>query len=268
MKRLSGASPGYIVPSRSLTILGSSSGMPQADRATSGYLLKTGDELSLIDCGGGICSSFLRRGFDPLQVRRVFISHTHADHVIELPLFIQMVYLSGRTEPLDVYLPSEFVRPFRAYLPALYLFPEKLPFLLNLTGYEAGKVFEGTFTLTAIENKHLVGHHELIQRLNLPNRMQCHSMLVEVAGKSLFYSADVGSFDDIKPYLGGRDIVVTETTHLDLDDFLSYMAAIGTGQLVVSHLGSGSEVARINSLANKMGVDNLVAAVDGLELPF
>ena len=90
----------------SFTLLGTSSGVPQASRANAGYLLKTGDSLSLIDCGGGVTSSFLRAGFDPLKIDRVFISHTHPDHCCELSLVIQMVYLAGRTEPLDVYLPE------------------------------------------------------------------------------------------------------------------------------------------------------------------
>ena len=51
-----------------MVILGSSSGNPSPTRATSGYILEVDSRLSLIDCGGGVCSSFLRRGFDPLEI--------------------------------------------------------------------------------------------------------------------------------------------------------------------------------------------------------
>ena len=76
------------------TVLGTSSGMPQPGMACSGYVLRTGRELSLIDCGGGVSAAFAACNFDPLQVERVFISHTHPDHVSDLPLFIQMIYLA------------------------------------------------------------------------------------------------------------------------------------------------------------------------------
>ncbi|MCF6334560.1 MAG: sigma 54-interacting transcriptional regulator [Spirochaetales bacterium] len=88
-------------------VLGSSSGLPSADKATSGYLLKNNDSLTLIDCGGGVTQSFLKRGFNPLNVDRICISHTHSDHVCELSLFLQLIYLHKRKRPLDLFLPEK-----------------------------------------------------------------------------------------------------------------------------------------------------------------
>jgi ribonuclease BN (tRNA processing enzyme) len=250
----------------SLTILGSSSGMPQANRATSGYVLKIQGRLSLLDCGGGVCSSFLRCGFEPLALERIFVSHTHSDHVCELPLVIQMVYLAGQDKKLDVYVPSEFVAPLKTYLAAVYLIEEKLPFTMNIIGYEDGFTFTGDFLLTAIGNQHLQGHAKLISELKLPNKMQCHSFEVEVGGKSLFYSSDVFSFDDVKNHLDGRDYVILESTHVDLGQFFEFAPTINVGRYVITHLGTAQEVAEIERRAGKAGLENLVTAVDGMEL--
>ena len=250
----------------SLTILGSSSGMPQADRATSGYVLKVQGRLSLFDCGGGVCSSFLRCGFDPLAIERIFVSHTHSDHVCELSLVIQMVYLAGKKDKLDIYVPSEFVAPLKTYLTAVYLIEEKLPFTLNVIGYEDGFTFSGDFRLTAIGNRHLQGHAELISEMKLPNKMQCHSFEVVVGGKSLFYSSDVFSFDDVRNHLDGRDYVILESTHIDLEQFFEFAPAVNVGRYVITHLGTGEEVAKIEQSARKAGLENLVTAVDGMEL--
>lgn len=250
----------------SLTILGSSSGMPQADRATAGYVLKVQNRLSLLDCGGGVCSSFVRCGFDPPAIERIFISHTHSDHVCELPLVIQMVYLAGKKDRLDVYVPSEFVGPLKTYLRAVYLIEEKLPFALNIIGYEDGFTFSEDFRLTAVGNRHLQGHAELISELDLPNKMQCHSFEIEVAEKSLFYSSDVFSFDDVRNHLDGRDYVLLESTHIDLERFFEFAQSISVGRYVITHLGTADEVAEIEQRARKAGLDNLVTAVDGMEL--
>ena len=250
----------------SLTILGSSSGMPQSDRATSGYALKVQGRLSLIDCGGGVCSSFLRCGFDPLAVERIFVSHTHSDHVCELPLVIQMVYLAGKKDKLDIYVPSEFVTPLKTYLTAVYLIEEKLPFALNVIGYEDGFTFSEDFRLTAIGNRHLQGHAELIGELKLPNKMQCHSFEVKVGDKSLFYSSDVFSFDDVRNHLDGRDYVILESTHIDLGQFFEFAQSTNVGRYVITHLGTVAEVAEIKRRARKAGLENLVTAVDGMEL--
>jgi len=249
-----------------LTILGSSSGMPQADRATSGYVLKVQGRLSLIDCGGGVCASFDRCGFDPLAIERIFVSHTHSDHVCELPLVIQMVYLAGKKDELDVYVPSEFVGPLKTYLRAVYLIEEKLPFTVNIIGYENGFIFSEYFRLTAIGNRHLQGHAELISELKLPNKMQCHSFVLKVGDKSLFYSSDVFSFDDVKNHLDGKDYVILESTHIDLKQFFDLAPAVNVGRYVITHLGTAEEVAEIEQRARKAGLENLVTAVDGMEL--
>jgi ribonuclease BN (tRNA processing enzyme) len=254
------------VDRNSLTILGSSSGMPQADRATSGYVLKVQERLSLLDCGGGVCSSFVRCGFDPLAIERIFVSHTHSDHVCELPLVIQMVYLAGRKDKLDIYVPSEFVAPLKTYLTAVYLIEEKLPFTVNIIGYEDGFTFSEDFRLTAIGNRHLQGHAELISELKLPNKMQCHSFDIKVGDKSLFYSSDVFSFEDVRNHLDGRDYVVLESTHIDLEEFFDFTQAANVGRYVITHLGTLEEVAGIEQRARKAGLENLVMAVDGMEL--
>ncbi len=260
------------MPENTFTILGSSSGMPQADRACAGYLLKVDDRLSLIDCGGGVTSSFLRCGFDPLDVDRVFISHTHPDHCCELPLFIQMVYLTGRTRPLDIYLPEEFVKPFRAFLPAVYVIPEKLPFDLNLHGFTDGFTFSDGFSLRAIGNRHLQGYAEYLGNLQLANKMQCHSFRIEVpassgrSAKCLFYSADVGDFADIKPHLDSVDYAVLELTHVELEPFFELAPTLSVGKFIISHLGDAEETARVTQMAAKVGLGNLRIAHDGLQL--
>ncbi|MFZ5981388.1 MAG: MBL fold metallo-hydrolase [Candidatus Zixiibacteriota bacterium] len=256
------------MPENAFIILGVSSGIPQPGYACSGYTIKSGGELSLVDCGGGVSSSFLRRGLDPLAVKRIFISHTHPDHVSDLPLFIQMIYLYGRKEPLDVYLPEEFVQPFKIYLNAVYLLTEKLPFKLNLYGYQDGFIFRDRFTLKAIGNRHLSGYAPFLERLNLSNRMQCHSFALELAGKSLLYSADIYDLDDIKEYFDGHDYVVIEPTHLDFEQFLKFIREVKVGQYIITHLGRPEEIAALARQVAAAGVENLVMAKEGMEIDF
>ncbi len=249
-----------------LIILGSSSGLPQADRACSGYVLKTRESLSLIDCGGGVTSSFLRRGLNPLDVDRIFISHTHPDHVIELPLFLQLLHLKKRTRIVTLYLPADFIEPLRQYLPSVYIIEDKLPFELDWVGYEPGFVYNGDFTLTAVGNKHLDAYRELIEINRLPNRMQCCSFEMAAAGRQIFYSADIADYDDIRPHLDGKDIVILESTHVDLGEFIAHAQTIKVGRYVITHLGTDEEVKEINRKISKAGLDNVTTAVDGLEI--
>lgn len=246
--------------------MGSSSGVPQHDRVSSGYLLKVDRNLTLIDCGGGVTNSFLKRGFDPIEVDRIFVSHSHPDHVCELPLFIQMIYLAGRSEPLSIYLPEEFVKPFEAYLPAVYVIREKLPFEIRFIGYSDGFEYNEQFSLTAIGNNHLRKYAEYVERLGLPNRMQSHSFKIRVGEKTVFYSGDLSDFDDIKAHIDGCDVVITELTHVDPEEFFRFAPSLSVGRFVITHLAGNDEVVDINQRASKAGMDNLTTAIDGMEI--
>ena len=248
------------------TILGSSSGVPQADRGTAAYILRVNDRLSVIDCGGGATSSFLKRGYDPLEIDRVFISHTHSDHVCELPLLVQMIYLAGRQDPLEIYLPEEFVELFKRMLPAMYMIPEKLPFEICLIGYSAGFEYNGDFKLTAIANSHLEKYREYVERLELPNKMQSYSFHIQAGESSLFYSGDIAEFEDIRPHIDGCRYVVTELTHVDPEQFFASAGSLSVGQFVITHLAGQKELLDLNARATKAGFTNLIAAIDGMEL--
>ncbi len=250
------------------TILGSSAGLAQADRATSGYLLTVNSRHTLIDCGGSICSSFRRRGFDPREVDRIIISHTHPDHCCELPLFLQMMHLCEREEPVEIYLPEEFVEPFRAMQAAMYIPPEKLNYEPRLIGYGDGFTLGADdFTLVAHQNNHLRHNLDLFDRLGWPNRCQSHSFVISVGEKRLLYSGDIKGLDDIRPYIDGCEYVVTETTHIDMDPFLTYAQTVDVGRFVITHLADDDNVRLINAAFRKAGLDNFVCAVDGMELP-
>jgi len=249
-----------------LTVIGSGGGMPLPDRATSGYVLEVDGRLTLIECGGGVCSSFRRCGFDPLAVERVFISHSHSDHCCELSLFFQMQLLSGREGNLPLYLPEEFVEPFRNWLLAVNLFPGRYPSDVELIGYSDGFRFDDEFVLTAIGNRHLQGLAEWIEKLGLPNRMQCHSFVIEVDGKRLFYSSDVWDLDDVVPHIAGVDLAIVEAAHVEIEPLLEVVGAGGPQKLLLSHLGEAEEVEKIRRAIEKRGQDNVTIARDGIKL--
>ena len=223
--------------------------------------------MSVIDCGGGVTASFLKRGYDPLQVDRMFITHTHPDHCCDIPLFIQLIYLSGRKERFDLFLPEEFVDPFKVFLNAVYIPPEKLPFELTINGYREGFEYTGDFELRAHGNKHLQGYKEIIGKLGLPNKMQSHSFEVEVGDKKIFYSGDITGFDEIKPFIRNADYVVMEMTHVKLEEFFEEAGQYDGVRFVISHLGDRNQVEEINLFVRKAGVENVLMSIDGMELP-
>src|SRR3990170_1550410 len=81
-----------------IVVLGSSSGMPDPERACSSILIEAGDKSYLIDAGEGCASSILRHKIDPFKIKQVFITHTHADHCIGIFMLVQMMHLLANKE--------------------------------------------------------------------------------------------------------------------------------------------------------------------------
>ncbi len=247
-----------------LTVLGSSSGIPQVARATAGYVIETPLGLTVIDCGGSTVGSFLRCGFDPARIDRIFISHTHPDHCCELPLFIQMIHLARRTAPVSIHVPEEFLEPLNAMLNAMYILPSRLTFSLVTTGYMPGGILREPYTVIAIPNSHLEKYAEDIAEAELPNEMMSSSLAIEVGGKRLFYSGDIGSFDEIEPYLENQHICLIETTHTDLASVLEYAQSSPATTIILTHLGSDEELAELRRRIS--GAKNIELADDGMRI--
>ncbi len=100
--------------------------MPDPQRACSSILIETANKSYLIDAGEGCATSILRHKIDPLKIRQIFISHTHADHCIGIFMLVQMMHLLENKENIEIYLPEEAVFWFENMFDALYLFREKL----------------------------------------------------------------------------------------------------------------------------------------------
>jgi ribonuclease Z len=66
-----------------ITLLGTGSPEPRVRRASSGYLVETGKETLLLDCGGGVFDRLVQSGRKPSDIDRIFFTHLHSDHMMD-----------------------------------------------------------------------------------------------------------------------------------------------------------------------------------------
>jgi len=97
-----------------VTFLGTSSGVPTRARNVSAVALRLPQraELWLFDCGEGTQHQFIRSDLRLSQLRRVFITHMHGDHVFGLPGLLASLGLAGNSKGVDLYGPD----PLENYL--------------------------------------------------------------------------------------------------------------------------------------------------------
>lgn len=91
-----------------ITFLGTSSGVPTRSRNVSSvaFRLPQQAELWLFDCGEGTQHQLLRSPLKPSQIRRIFITHLHGDHIYGLLGLIASCGLAGTAQTIDIYGPG------------------------------------------------------------------------------------------------------------------------------------------------------------------
>ncbi|MDC3040791.1 ribonuclease Z [Prochlorococcus sp. AH-736-B08] len=92
-----------------ITFLGTSSGVPTLTRNVSSIALKLSQsaEVFLFDCGEGTQHQLIRSNIKSSQIKKIFITHMHGDHIYGLPGLLATLGLSGKSNGIDIYGPSQ-----------------------------------------------------------------------------------------------------------------------------------------------------------------
>ena len=92
-----------------ITFLGTSSGVPSLTRNVSSLALKLSQsaEVFLFDCGEGTQHQLMKSNIKSSQIKKIFITHMHGDHIYGLPGLLATLGLSGKSKGIEIYGPSE-----------------------------------------------------------------------------------------------------------------------------------------------------------------
>lgn len=64
-------------------------------------------EIWLFDCGEGTQHQFLKSDFKSSQIRRIFVTHMHGDHIFGLPGLLASCGMAGNAQQIDIYGPPD-----------------------------------------------------------------------------------------------------------------------------------------------------------------
>ncbi|MBV0903233.1 MBL fold metallo-hydrolase [Haloarcula salina] len=208
-----------------LTFLGTGSAMPTGTRMQSGYLLETGGNRLLVDCGSGVLHALARTEIGYEAVDTVLLSHHHLDHVSDLDVLLKARWLAGETA-LTVAGPpgtSQLVRD-----------------LLSVHDYMEGRLDltlrdldEGTFELAGFDGAAFETRHS----------MQCFAYRLAVGdGPTITLGGDSEAFTDLVEFADGSAVLVHDCSFPDDVDVSNHPTPSALGRTLAE---ADAEVGRV-----------------------
>ena len=97
-----------------VTVVGSGTVVPRLSRRQSCVVVEAGGETCVFDLGSGAVRGMVRAGLDPFSVDRLFFTHFHPDHTVDVvPLMFGIKY--GAEEQREKQLFLHGPEPFREF---------------------------------------------------------------------------------------------------------------------------------------------------------
>ena len=103
-----------------LILLGTKGGpRVTSGRANPANVVVVDGEPIVVDCGYGVTRQLIAAGIPPQQVRKIFITHHHSDHILELGPLVYNIWVGGVHEPVDVWGPPPLRQIIDAFLQSM-----------------------------------------------------------------------------------------------------------------------------------------------------
>jgi ribonuclease Z len=222
-----------------LHLLGTGAAASDANRTTTMLGFEHDGSAILVDCGADVIQRALVAGIDPERIDALVVTHEHPDHACGFALFMERIWLLGRTRPIPVLGIRPAIDQARRVLEAFDTSGWAMPRIeWREVEHRAGAPVceDDHWRITAAPGVHSV---------------PVIGLRVEAkGGGTVAYSCDTERCAPITELSSGADILVHEATggfggHASAEDAAHVARDAGAGRLVLVHLPPGVQDAQL-----------------------
>ncbi len=204
--------------------IGTSHGVPEMTRQWTSAFIDVGGRIYAIDAGAYLSDGIINTSRRLEDVKAVFITHRHGDHMNGLLPFVDIISWYFKESNPTIFFPDEGIAEALLSLrDSLYMSKGRE---LRTEVIKEGVFFDdGVLRATAIRTKHLSDGHSF-------------SFLIEAEGKRVLFTGDMHSSVSDYPavaYDEELDLTVCESAHFKLTERAEILKKTKTKSFVVSH---------------------------------
>lgn len=213
-----------------ITFMGTSHGVPSAERHCSSTLIQTNGSAYIIDAGAPICDEIFRAGSKYEEVRAVFTTHCHGDHVNGLFHFVDLSTWYFRESNYDAYLTSQAV---------IDAFHTLWLAVKSGSNFPSDRIRMHVATPeTTFEDENLKLAY--IQTQHLKDGNFSGALDIEIEGKRILFTGDLShklAKDDFPKVAFEKeyDLIVCELAHFELETLMPYLDRVKTKRFCFTH---------------------------------
>ena len=192
-----------------VVLLGSGAAFPPIERENCSVALQWDAGVWLIDCGASPHRRMQLAGLDPDDLRGIFITHSHPDHLYGLPSLVHCLIPSGRSEPLPVLAHPRALECARTVLGAFRMHerPEVPLSLIEIDPAEGSESADPVYEIDGLA----------LRAEPVEHTPESLGVRAEAGGRIVAYSGDTAPCDGVRNLARGAHMLVHEATFSERD---------------------------------------------------
>lgn len=196
------------------------------ERASASNLLVVDGHVYMVDCGEGALRRLVQAGFAPKDVSKLFLTHQHMDHILDLPSLIAYDWQFDDRSEIDIFGPQGLAATVRHALEFLDV-GEKI-FSVQMPPHPAMKDIVDVTELGAIPEPREIyrddkvrvlavenSHYSELPQTGLSFVPRSYSYRFETAERTVVFTGDTGPSVAVTKLAAGADLLVSEVIQPD-----------------------------------------------------